>query len=358
MRYIFTVSSLLISFTVKLALAQPTAFPEAEGFGSFTTGGREGKVIKVTNLNDSGPGSLRTALEYEGRRTVIFTIGGVINLETKLLIKSPYVTIAGQTAPGDGICIRGNGLSIQTHDVIVRYLRVRPGDIDFGPKNRWNSVDALSLGTEEGSSVYNIIIDHCSLSWAVDENVGMWGDTHDVTIQYCIISEALYDSKHPKGPHSMGMLVGNKTTNVSVHHNLFSSNAWRNPMINGESLVDFRNNVVYNYGPLASHINRHWLVNSIRFNYVNNYLKKGPNSSDDYNLVVNERAQDHVQIYIAGNRGNFPSSATDDNWNMVTMATDQGDKLPISKTASGEPRISSSLYYHSLSTRSLSTGIG
>ena len=159
----------------------------------------------------------------------------------------------------------------------------------------------------------------------------MWGDTHDVTIQHCIISEALHDSKHPKGPHSMGMLIGNRTTNISIHHNLFSSNIWRNPMINGESLVDFRNNVVYNYGRLASHIDRHWSVNSIRFNYVNNYLKKGPNTSSDYNLVVNERAQDHVQIYIAGNRGNFPFNATGDNWNMVTMANDKGDTRPISK---------------------------
>ena len=104
-----------------------TAFPGAEGFGAHTTGGRGGKVIKVTNLNDSGPGSLRTALEYEGRRIIIFTIGGIINLETKLSIRSPYVTIAGQTAPGDGICIRGNGLSIQTNNVVVRYLRIKTG---------------------------------------------------------------------------------------------------------------------------------------------------------------------------------------------------------------------------------------
>ncbi len=304
-------------------------FPTAEGYGIQTKGGRGGKVIKVTNLNDHGPGSLREAISAERPRIIIFTVGGIINLETKLIINHPYLTIAGQTAPGEGICIRGEGISIRSHDVVVRYLRIRPGDIDFGTENNWGSLDAISIGSPT-ETVFNVVIDHCSLSWAVDEVIDIWFDSRDITIQNCIISEALLKSKHPKGAHGMGMLIGEKATNISVHHNLFSSNNWRNPLINGESFVDFRNNVIYNYGSLATHIDRHASVKSIKVNYVNNFVKKGPNSINDHSLVINERAKDHVEVYISGNIGLFVQNARTDNWNMVTIEQDNGHKFPIS----------------------------
>lgn len=312
--------------------SQIPAFPGAEGFGAHTAGGRGGKVIKVTNLNDSGPGSLRAALYEEGPRIIIFTVGGIINLETKLRVHNPYITIAGQTAPGDGICIRGEGIRFYTHDVIVRYLRVRPGDIDYGSPNSWGGLDAITIANEPGSDniPYNIVIDHCSLSWAVDEVIDMWHDTHDVTIQNCIISEGLHESKHPAGPHSKGMLIGAKATNISVHHNLFSSNHRRNPLINGESLVDFRNNLIYNPGRMATHIYRGDYTKLIRLNYVNNFIKKGKNTINEYGIVVNEYAKNHVKMYVSGNKSPFIDTPNTDNWRMVIIENDDGDRIPIS----------------------------
>ena len=243
--YYVIITSVLLSASHQRALSQLPAFPGAEGFGATTPGGRGGKIIKVTNLNDSGPGSLRQALQYDAPAIIIFTTGGIINLRTKLYITSPFVTIAGQTAPGDGICIRGNGIAIQTHDVVLRYLKVRPGEIDFGPKNKWDNIDAISLGSAS-SKVYNVVLDHCSLSWAVDEVIGMWHDVRNVTVQHCTISEALHTSRHPKGYHGMGLLAGEKTANVSLHHNLFAHNNDRNPLLYTQGVVDFRNNVIYN----------------------------------------------------------------------------------------------------------------
>ncbi len=320
-----------LAIVSNICWAQLSAFPGAEGFGANTLGGRNGKVVKVTNLDDHGPGSLRAALEAENPRIIIFTVGGIINLETKIRIHNPYVTVAGQTAPGDGICLRGEGIRIYTHDIIIRYLRIRPGDINFGPTNNWGGIDAITIANDPGSTdvPYNIIIDHCSLSWSVDEVVDMWFDTHDVTIQNCIIGEALYKSKHPKGIHSMGMLIGYKATNISVHHNLFFGNNQRNPMINGESLVDFRNNLIYNFGKNASHVyvDPWYIPKSIRINYVNNFIKKGPDSEDVHSLSIHERAEDHTQIYISGNKGPFANSTNSDNWKMVTVEQINGRTL-------------------------------
>lgn len=330
--FLYKLTFIIIS--VNTLYAQTPAFPGAEGFGANTVGGRGGKVIKVTNVNDSGPGSLRAALAEEGPRIIVFTTGGIINLETKLIIKNPFVTIAGQTAPGDGICIRGEGIRIYTHDIIIRYLRVRPGDIDFGPPNNWGGLDAITIANNPGSKniPYNIIIDRCSLSWGVDEIIGMWFDTHDVTVQNCIISEALHKSKHTKGAHGMGMLIGYKATNISIHHNLFSSNNQRNPMINGESLVDFRNNVIYNFERAASHIyvDKYTPMELIRLNYVNNFIRKGPNSRNNHGLVINELAKDRSKIFISGNRSLFVESTDSDNWKMVALEQINGHKIPLS----------------------------
>ena len=297
-QYYLAILLIFISTLVNAQTSSLPAFPGAEGFGATTVGGRGGEIIKVTNLHDSGPGSLRAALEAEGPRIVVFTTGGIIDLETKLYIRSPHVTIAGQTAPGDGICIRGNGLSVQTHDVVLRYLRIRPGDINFGPKNQWGSLDALSLGSENGESVYNVMIDHCSFSWAVDENVGIWGNCHDVTLQYCIISEALRHSKHPKGSHSMGVLIGGKATRIAIHHNIFAHNNDRNPYINGHSLIDFRNNVIYNPGGTATDIT---VKKGQAINYINNYIIPGPDTKIEVEVSVRNLQEATPHLYFDGN---------------------------------------------------------
>ena len=235
---------------ISISRAQIPAFPGAEGFGSFTPGGRGGKIIEVTNLNPTGKGSFRSACEASGPRIIIFRTGGTISLIKNIRIKNPYVTIAGQTAPGDGICIKGAAIIIETHDVILRGLRIRIGDDISGP----NPENRDGIGIEnKNNPPYNIIIDHCSISWAVDENVSVWYATHDITFQWCIISEALNKSIHPKGSHSMGMLFGapegsvNRPKNISIHHNLFAHNQDRNPKIAGANFCEIINNVIYNF---------------------------------------------------------------------------------------------------------------
>jgi pectate lyase len=239
--YLNIVAALFIPIAAH-AQGQLLAFPGAEGFGRMAQGGRGGSVIEVTNLSDTGSGSLRAALNASGARTIVFRTGGIIDLQSELQIHNPFVTIAAQTAPGDGIVLRNFGLSIFTHDVIIRGLRIRPADglHTLSPDNR----DCLSL--QDGA--YNIMVDHCSLSWAVDENVNVWSGSHHVSLQHCIISEGLFKSIHPKGPHSMGMLVGDGSHSVSVHHNLFAHNNGRNPLFVGGTDLEFTNNLVYDWG--------------------------------------------------------------------------------------------------------------
>ncbi len=256
------------------------AFPGAEGFGSDTPGGRGGRVIEVTNLNADGPGSFREAANAEGPRIIVFRVGGTIPIYGGLSIREPFVTIAGQTAPGDGICLRGGSLVVSTHDVVIRHLRVRVGDGPEGgnPENR----DCIDV-SGDGERVYNVVIDHCSFSWGLDENVATWYGPRDVTIQWCITSESLLDSLHPKGPHGMGMILGSRDNTITIHHCLFAHNNDRNALIGdtggneGPSIFDFRNNVIYDHGP--------WSCTNVRgtthINYVGNYIKLGPEGLQD-----------------------------------------------------------------------------
>jgi len=252
------------------------AFPGAEGFGATTPGGRGGRVIEVANLNSSGPGSLNAAGQAKGPRIVLFRVSGAI--EGSVRVTEPYITIAGQTAPGDGICIRNGLLSVSTHDVIIRHLRVRPGDALFGPTP--SDRDGLHIG---GSEAYNIVIDHCSVSWGIDENMSVTGGPHDVTIQWCITSEALFDSLHFKGPHSMGMLAGRGVNGLSVLHTLFAFNYDRNPLLGMKGsrtrgVFDLRNNVIYQpdggYYPYTSG------GGNLEVNYVGNCLKTAKTGED------------------------------------------------------------------------------
>ena len=272
--FIFLQSILIIG----LLNAQPIAFPGAEGFGKYTIGGRGGVLIKVTNLNDSGPGSLREAVSKKYPRIIVFEVDGTIHLESKLNIQA-NVTIAGQSAPGEGICIADQSVQISGDNIIIRYLRFRLGDkFQRGEMVDGNGSDD-ALG---GNKRKNIIIDHCSLSWSNDEVFSIYGGD-STTLQWNLIAEPLnYSYHYEKGDkdfenHGYGGIWGGK--HLSAHHNLFAHCVSRNPRFNGnrfgqeQELADFRNNVIYN-----------WEHNSIyggelgHYNIVNNYFKPGPNT--------------------------------------------------------------------------------
>ncbi len=254
------------------------AFPGAEGFGATTPGGRGGRVLIVTNLDDSGPGSFRAAAAAEGPRIVVFRVSGTVNLLSPVRVTSPYLTVAGQTAPGGGVTLKadpcnGKGvLGVHTHDVVLRYLRLRPGPHPCaGPGESSDGIAIYKPGTRR------VVVDHTSISWAVDENVSLWDDAQDVTFSWNIIAEGLSSSTHAEGEHSKGAhLSGDRTGRISFHHNLLAHNMDRNPQPTNPGVADIRNNVVYNYGKHAAFAsNSHGRP---EFNFVGNYYAPGPDS--------------------------------------------------------------------------------
>ncbi|MFT2009980.1 polysaccharide lyase [Pontibacter sp. 13R65] len=276
---------------VRLPEGAIPAFPGAWGGGMFSTGGRGGKVMAVTNLNDSGPGSLRAALEAEGPRMVVFRVAGTVKVNGDLNINHPDITIAGQSAPGDGICVAGT-LNINTHNVIIRHLRVRRG-VPSGGQGDDN------IG---GNPHHHIIIDHCSTSWGMDENISLYrhmrpsldGSTRikdaseHITIQWTISSEALDARGHAFG----GTWGGNPST---FHHNLFASNTARNPSIGMSGPFDFRYNVLFNW--------QHRTIDggdeTSEVNLINNYFKPGPATREDMRTVFARIEQ--RSMYSPGN---------------------------------------------------------
>jgi hypothetical protein len=316
----YVISLAVIAFLLipEAAVSVP-AFPGAEGFGAQAIGGRGGKVFFVTNLNDSGPGSLCAAVETEEPRTVIFCVSGTVALKSAIVITKPYITIAGQTAPGDGICLKNHALVIAADHVIVRHVRCRPGD------NAKAESDSLSV-----SSGRDIIVDHCSASWSVDETLSASsrGQLGNVTVQWCIISESLHDSIHHKGPHGYGSLIrGSFGNGYTYHHNLYAHHHARLPrpgnyIDRSEDpagfVFDFRNNVIYNWAGSAAGYNADGSngTNSItKMNFVGNYYKTGINSSGSIAFSESTHA---ARAFFSGNcmNGSYP----DDPWSLVSFS--------------------------------------
>ena len=314
------------------------AFPGAEGFGRYATGGRyqQGNghtVYHVKNLNDSGEGSLRYALTVNGIRTVVFDVSGTIHLKSELKVEQDNLTVLGQTAPGDGICIADYPVTINANNVIIRYLRFRMGDV--------TATEADALGG--GKNKRKIIIDHCSVSWSTDECCSFYGAT-DFTLQYCIISESLKESIHAKGSHGYGGIWGGQS--ASFHHNLIMHHDSRNPRFDHDYVstlkgpIDYVNNVLYNWGGNSTYGGESKPTStSKQINMVNNYYKPGPASSVKTRLLnpttrcPNCNSTDPANVlsglfYISGNY--MYGSAEVTNNNLCDAAIDPDSKGNVS----------------------------
>ena len=327
----------LLSFLASV-FGEPTpsaerAFPGAQGWAATTPGGRGGAILRVTTLAATGPGSFMEALNTKGPRIIVFEVGGVIDLDQqKIMIREPFLTIAGQTAPSPGITLIRNNIFIQTHDVVIRHIRVRPGEAGHAKKSGW---DADCVTASKGSR--DVIVDHCSFSWATDENLDTWGDpfTGDtpeewhannvqrVTYSNNIIAEGLNDSTNTKGPHSKGMLIGDNTTYILVLGNLFADNIERNPEVKGGVWAAVVNNYIYNPGvtSVLYHMpEKRWQAHAYihgRLDLVGNVMRHGPETIPQLTLFRFVGVGDlelHAEDNLTFDRAGQPmSSITEDN---------------------------------------------
>lgn len=292
------------------------AFPGALGWGGETPGGRGGTVLKVTTLAGSGPGSLRAALEAEGPRIVVFEVGGVIDLDGHdIRIANPFVTIAGQTAPEPGITLIRGGVSIRTHDVIVRHIRIRPGANGAAPKSGWE-VDGLTT-----SGAHDVIVDQCSFSWATDENLTASGPRFDggdtveqwrrhtsrrITFSRNIVAEGLSNSSHAKGEHSKGTLIHDNATDVLIVGNLYAHDYERNQLFKGGAHAVTANNLIYDPGNRCMHyalnaeewVGHDWVVGKLAI--VGNVTRGGPSTRADLPFLIVE-GQGDLDLYAVDN---------------------------------------------------------
>ncbi len=280
------------------------AFPGAEGAGAYTSGGRGGKVFLVTTLADYDSrrekpiaGSLRAAVESSGARLVLFHVAGYVELKSHLTISQPHITIAGQSAPGDGVCLKNYSLQIKAPDVVVRYLRVRPGDV------MGRELDCISC------SERNVILDHCSTSWGIDETVSTNGNSASVTVQWSLIVESLNKSVHHKGPHGYGSLISGPGE-ISYHHNVYAFHRSRSPR-GGDVLLDFRNNLIYGWGDRAGYSGNDRLM----MNYVGNWLR--PLAYSKLKTVAFSPGGLGQKLYLDGNFYSGSPEGTRDNWLLI-----------------------------------------
>jgi hypothetical protein len=282
-------------------------FPGAQGFGTETKAGRGGKIIKVTNLNNSGTGSLRAAVEASGPRIVVFEVSGTISLSDAIRIRNPYITIAGQTAPSPGITLKGCPLDVRTHNVLIQHIRSRVGDQNPGGLSPGN-IDAMQMRENQDSeNTGNVVLDHVSLSWAVDENIGIGGvyTSHDITLSNCIISEALSNSIHPKGEHSKGILIGDRAKKVSMVGNLIAHNKDRNgAAIKGSTSGVALNNLIYNSGSQASYYFKDdYGAGAFLFSIIgNDFIDGSDTPTSNYAIMVASQISSGSKVYYTGNR--------------------------------------------------------
>ena len=355
MKQLFTTLTLLLCLTASAQFSSAPAFPGAEGYGRYTTGGRGGTIYHVTRLDDYCdnsdysptyqtenpiPGTLRYAVNQSGARIIVFDVAGTITLKAPIKITKGDLTILGQTAPGDGICLKDQNVTIQASNIIIRYLRFRMGDegkryykngSELADKDKHVEDDAMNSYHKDGDEVSNIIIDHCTMSWCTDECGSFYGN-RDFTLQWCILSESLRNSVHEKGQHGYGGIWGGEK--ASFHHNLLADHDSRNPRFDHGFVsplagpVDYINNVVYNWGSNSTYGGENKPdLEAKKFNMINNYYKPGPytqneshlvnrllnpttkcsncNSTDQYNVVPGK-------FYISGNKVNG-STATISN---------------------------------------------
>lgn len=327
------------------AAAPARAFPTADGWAARTPGGRGGMILRVTTLAPDGPGSLAEALQVDAPRIVVFEVGGVIDLGRETLeVEAPFLTVAGQTAPAPGITLIRGGIRVRTHDVVIRHLRVRPGEAGAGKRSGWE-VDGI--GTSNGAA--DVVIDHCSTTWATDENLSASGErfagatpdawrestSHRITISDCLIAEGLSHATHRKGEHSKGTLIHDNVTDVAVIRNLYASNVERSPMFKGGARGIVANNYIYNPGNTAIRyvlVDHEWGINKYetgQMAIVGNVLRYGPDTRAGLPLLTvdgvgpvqvfleDNLAQDAQGLAVAplgGNPANILAVATRPTW--------------------------------------------
>lgn len=283
------------------AMAATPAFPGAVGPAAHTPGGRGGTILRVTTLAPAGPGSLRVAIDAKGPRTIVFEVGGVIDLgRTTLEIKEPFLTIAGQTAPSPGITLIRGGIDLKAHDVVIRHIRVRTGADGQAKRSGWDP-DALTT-----IAATNVIIDHCTMSWGIDENLSASGPrfkgatpeewrqntSRKITFSYNLVAEGLADSSHPKGEHSKGTLLHDNASDIVIWRNVYAHNVERNPLLKGGVKAAFANNLIYDPGQRAIHYNLmalEWAGQPYQtgeLSAVGNVLRGGPSTPPGLPLLM------------------------------------------------------------------------
>jgi len=290
----------------------PLAFPGAEGYGRFAKGGRGGDVYHVTNINDSGPGSFRDGINSaKGPRTIVFEVSGTIELKSQLRIRNKGLTIAGQTAPGDGITFKDNKLGFsKSSDIIVRYIRVRLGDKN---KPRPSGPDAVSVDDCD-----NLIFDHVSTSWGIDGNQDT-GNCKNYTFQWSILSEGLHNSLHHKGAHGMCGSFRKQESNITIHHSIFATSRDRHPSLSGNQdephwIIDFRNNIIYNWsaGGTAN-------VGDAQLNLINNIFRPGPETGTTLPIAMKCHTAYAAHGYMSGNIFDERPELTANNYAAIDM---------------------------------------